>query len=65
MPTPTQQLIELKLGDESLEQFVRSRRATKTAWRHIARDVHEATGVDVTLESLRSWFPDVPTEAAS
>lgn len=49
------------LGEEQgLEHFVRSRRDAGRSWRLIARDLHEATDgeVDVTFETLRSWFPD-------
>lgn len=57
--TPKQRLAELLLG-ESLEHFVRSRRADGLPWRYVARDLFDATGgeVDVTHESLRLWFPD-------
>lgn len=59
--TPTAQLADLILGDDGpLETFVRSRRADGRAWRLIARDLYEATGqrIDVTYETLRSWYPD-------
>lgn len=66
--TPTLRLADLLLGDQGpLEEFVRSRRASGRAWRLVARDLYEATNreVDVTYETLRSWFPDEPAEAAS
>lgn len=50
--------IEKLLGDDDLEQFVRTRRAQHMPWRRVALDVYDATGVAVTHESLRSWFPD-------
>ena len=59
--TPTAQLADLILGDAGpLEDFVRSRRAEGRAWRLIARDLYEVTGqrIDVTYETLRSWYPD-------
>lgn len=72
MPSPTitrtQRLADLLLGDAGpLEHFIRTRRAEGRAWRLIARDLYEATDheIDVTYETLRSWFPDEPTEAAS
>lgn len=67
-PTPTGRLADVLLGDNGpLERFVRSRRTNGRSWRLIARDLYEATGreVDVTYETLRSWFPDEPTEKAS
>lgn len=65
-PTPTQRLAEVLLG-ESLEHFVRSRRAEGKPWRIIARDLWRATNgeVDVTYETLRTWFPDEPRRSAS
>lgn len=65
--TPTAQLADLILGDDGpLEDFVRSRRATNRAWRLIARDLYEATGqrIDVTYETLRSWYPDEADDPA-
>lgn len=62
--TPTQRLGDLLLGGEgALEHFVRTRRADGMAWRRIARDLYEQHDLDVTLESLRQWFPDVPSDA--
>lgn len=58
--TTHHRLADLLLGDEGpLETFVRSRRP-KRAWRLIARDLYEVTEkqVDLTYETLRSWFPD-------
>lgn len=65
--TPLQLLADQLLGDETAESFVRSRRAERRSWRLIARDLLEATDgkVDVTAETLRIWYPDVPAEAAS
>ena len=56
-PSATQQLVELKLGG-GLEDFIRSRRTSGRSWRLVARDVYEATGIDVTYETLRAWYPD-------
>lgn len=63
--SPTRRLAELTLGSD-LEEFVRSRRADKRPWRFIARDLYDATDgqVDVTYETLRSWFPDTPAVAS-
>jgi hypothetical protein len=61
--TPTQRLADVLLGgDGSLRQFVRSRRANRRTWRHIARDLYEETDIDVTPEALRQWFPDEPRD---
>lgn len=65
-PTPKRQLAELLLN-EPLDRFVRTRRAAGHAWRQIAIELRDATDgrVDVTGESLRSWFPDQKPEKAS
>ena len=64
--TATRKLADVLLGGE-LENFVRSRRADARAWRLIERDLYEATSgqVDVTFETLRTWFPDPPKVDAS
>ena len=59
--TPMQELADLKLG--GLDEFVKVRRARGDAWRIISRDIHDAVGLDVSIETLRSWYPD--TERAS
>lgn len=60
-PTIAHQLADELLGpDGPLEHFVAERRSQRRSWRLIARDLYEATDrrVDVTYETLRSWFPD-------
>lgn len=66
-PTATHRLADSLLGDDGpLEDFVRIRRVDGRSWRLIARDLYERTEIDVTYETLRSWFPDAePSEAAS
>lgn len=63
MATPTQ-LAANHLLDGKLDEFVGSRRADGRSWRLIARDLHEATGLDVTHETLRTWFVDVERVAS-
>lgn len=56
------------LLEEGIAAFVGDRRAAGRSWRLITRDVYEATDhqVDVTYETLRSWFPEsAPAEVAS
>ena len=68
--TPTHRLADLLLADAGpLERFVRERRASTTperSWRLVARDLLEATnhGVDLTGETLRSWFADDTKKAS-
>lgn len=54
--TATQRLASLLLKQDVLA-FIAERREAGVAWRHIARDIYEATGgqVDVTYETLRTW----------
>lgn len=65
--TPKHQLADLLLGgDGSLERFVTSRRRAGRSWRLIIRDLYDATGgrVDLTYETLRTWFPDEVEKAS-
>lgn len=59
MPSATQQLAEIKLGS-SLEDFVieRRHRQPPLSWRKISLELRDVTGIDVTHETLRSWFPE-------
>jgi hypothetical protein len=64
-PTVSHLYADLILGgDGALERFVRSRRRDGLSWRLVERDLFQQTSgaVDLTFETLRSWFPD---EAAS
>jgi hypothetical protein len=58
-PTPTRRLADL-LVPGGIEAFVVDRRKAGRPWRLISRDLWEATDgdLDVTYETLRSWFPD-------
>ncbi len=63
--TPTQQLAELKLG-ASLETWVTNRRTRGESWRAIARDLHTETGIGISDESLRQWYPElIPVDGAA
>jgi hypothetical protein len=53
--TPTWRLLDHLLAG-GLDAFVHDRRAQGVPWRVIARDLHAATGVDVTQEALRTWY---------
>ena len=54
--TATQRLATLLLG-EDVNAFIDVRREAGRSWRHIARDLYDATNgqVDVSLETLRNW----------
>jgi len=51
------------LAPDSLDGFVQTRRASGLSWRRISVELFEATRVDVTHESLRSWFFDAEKAA--
>ena len=47
------------LGDAGpLEDLVADRRNQGVSWRKIAAELRDLTGIDVTHETLRSWFPE-------
>ena len=67
--TPTQRLADLMLGENGpLERFVRDRRGQDPPqpWRYISRDLRDLTDgqVDITEQSLRTWFRDPPEAEA-
>ncbi len=64
--TPTQRLATHLLG-EPVAEFVTARRAEGRSWRFVARDLYDATGgqIDVTYETLRSWYGDANTPAGA
>ncbi|KDQ02232.1 hypothetical protein EN35_14225 [Rhodococcus qingshengii] len=59
MTTATQRLIELQLEGESLKDLVVSARSSGQSWKSIAEEIHVRTGVIVSRESVRGWFPDI------
>ena len=47
------------LGDAGpLEELVADRRNQGVSWRKIAAELRDLTGIDVTHETLRSWFAE-------
>lgn len=68
MATPTFKALDhLMGGDGALTQWVTARRSDGVSWRRIAVELEDETGIDVTHETVRSWFPELvtPAEAAS
>ena len=55
----TAQLIDLKLSG-TLAHLVTSGRRDRKSWRQLALEIRDRTGIDVTHETLRSWFADLP-----
>ena len=54
-PTATRLLLQERLS-VPLEAFVYERTGRGLGWRRIADDLHAATKVRVSHETLRSWF---------
>lgn len=52
----TYQLIEERLDGTTLADYIRSRRPAPATWRQLAAEIKEKTGVNVSYETLRSWF---------
>lgn len=55
--TPRHVQVETELRRD-LEQYVRVRLAEGLSWRAICNDVRRDTGINVSHESLRSWFTE-------
>lgn len=55
--TRTRHLVDLAL-DGNLDSIVADRRAAGLSWQAISDEVHDATGVRITGESLRQWFAE-------
>lgn len=67
MATPTQHLADVLLAEYGgLAAYVNDRRAKGASWRRIALDLRDLTDarIDITHETLRTWFPDDVQPAA-
>ncbi|SCZ14022.1 hypothetical protein SAMN02799641_05723 [Rhodococcus erythropolis] len=58
MATATQNLIEVSLKGKSLRALVVSARRSGRSWQSVADEIRELTGVIVSRESVRGWYPD-------
>lgn len=54
--TPTYRLIEDRLGKD-LRRHVSTAWHRGDSWATIARDLHASTGLPVSPETVRLWFP--------
>jgi hypothetical protein len=52
------ELVQVRLGRD-LEAYVRGRWEDNAPWRTIAHDLRAITEVNVSHETLRSWFPEL------
>lgn len=59
MATATQRLIEAHLKGKSLRALVISSRKSGSSWQSIADEIRERTGVVVSRESVRGWYPEI------
>ena len=66
-PTSTAyQLADIKLAEHGgVADYIATKRTAGRSWRLISRDLYEDTGLDITFETLRRWFPETETKAAS
>lgn len=56
--TATQRLVDAVL-DGQLREYVAGRRAAGRSWRQAALDLYRDHEVEVSHETLRSWYPDL------
>lgn len=56
------QLAEIKLKQD-LPSYVRGLRRAGWSWRKISADIYAQSGVRISHESLRTWFPEAQAAA--
>lgn len=59
MASPTRHLIELSLKGRTLNALVRSGRRTGRSWQSITDEIRDQTGINVSRETVRGWFPEL------
>lgn len=64
MATATRALIEAHLKGRSLDGLVSLHRRKGDSWQVVANEVRDLTGVIVSRETLRGWYPEYQTSAA-
>lgn len=57
MATATRALIEAHLKGRSLDALVAGHRRKGNSWQIIADDIRSLTGVIVSRETVRGWYP--------
>jgi hypothetical protein len=50
-------------GRGALRKYVSARRAAGRSWRQVTLDLHRDHDIEVSHETLRSWFPDLDKPA--
>lgn len=59
--SPTRRLLDRTLHDQhgtGLDDWIAERRSAGAGWRTIATALAETTSIDVSHETLRSWYPE-------
>lgn len=56
-PTPTAQLVGLRLGSDVVD-WIKARQSEGWSFARCAAEVYRETGIYVTAESLRRWTRD-------
>lgn len=62
-PSSLYRMIEKRL-DGTLADFVAARQSTHT-WKALAAEITLATDIEVSDETIRRWFSEVPEQVAS
>lgn len=65
MATPTHHLIEMSLKGRSLRSLVLAARRAGRSWQYIADEIRDQTGVIVSRETVRGWYPEMQDSANS
>lgn len=65
MATATRHLIEMQLKGRSLPGLVGTARREGRSWQSIADEVRDLTGVIVSRETLRKWFPEMTKSSSA
>jgi len=60
--TTTRRLADVLLGG-GLDEYVTQRRDAGKSWRRITLDLRDDIGIDITHNTLRAWYPDLPSVA--
>lgn len=61
--TPTRRLLD-HLIDGGIEKYAADRRNKGASWREVSLAIRDEYKLDVTHETLRGWFPNMPKSKA-
>jgi hypothetical protein len=63
--TRLQRLIQERLNDVTLAEYVAAGRTAGLSWRTLANEIEAATRIEVSHTMLRRWFGQTATEPAT